>query len=266
MIHSIITLFRPRLSLLNGISALSGYFLLPGSKDPFLGLIIFFGVSLLAAGGSVLNQVMERDRDALMTRTRLRPLPTGQVTPTAAICMGTGTALAALVMLGATGGTVPALCGAAALIWYLGVYTPLKSRTPFALPLGALSGAFPPLIGWCLAGGFPHDYRIIILSGLFFLWQIPHFWLLQDRNRADYLLAGIPLVDTGHGLLMLWIIALTVSALMLPLFGLIPPPTAIWFVAFLVLLLALSLTHTRELLRACLTMFPLILTCSLYRS
>ncbi len=260
MIRAIATVFRLKLSVLNGISALAGYALFPHSVSVLSAGVVCGGVTLLAAGGSALNQVLERDIDALMTRTRQRPLPDGRLTALAASCAGAGAVLAGLVLLGASGSVAAPLSGAAALAGYLLVYTPLKRRTALALPLGAICGATPPLIGWCLAGGVPSDYRIIILCGLFFLWQMPHFWLLQERHAADYRRIGIPLADISRGLLILWVVALSVATLLLPLFGLIVPSAALWFFPFPLLLVWLALTHAGRPLFTCLNLFPLLLT------
>jgi protoheme IX farnesyltransferase len=149
-------------------------------------------------------------------------------------------------------------------LWYLAVYTPLKRKTALALPLGALCGAIPPLIGWCMAGGVPTDYRIIILAGVLFLWQMPHFWLLQERHESDYLRAGVPLVAIRKGLFGLWIVALAAAALMLPALGLIGRPTPLWYAALSTPLLTLTLLRCRKSLFIFLNLFPLLLTMALF--
>ena len=153
MIRRLSRLFRLPLSLMNGIAALGGYCLFPAPRSSAAMMIACSGVTLLAMGGATLNQVLERDIDALMTRTDQRPLPRGEMTPAVATSIGFGVILAGSALLLTADGLLPALLGLAALVWYLAVYTPLKRRTPLALPLGALCGAVPPLIGWCLAGG-----------------------------------------------------------------------------------------------------------------
>lgn len=264
MIRVLSRLFRPRLALLNGVTALGGYCLFPAPIQATTLLAAFSGVTLLAMGGSALNQLLERDIDALMTRTMPRPLPQGRLSTTSVVLAGSCTILAGLVPLAVTGGLLPPLLGVAALVWYLVVYTPLKRKTTLALPLGALCGAFPPLIGWSLAGGVPTDYRIIILAGLLFIWQIPHFWLLQERHEADYRRAGIPLIVARQGLFWLWIVALTTAALMLPAFGLIDRPAALWYAAFPVPLALLALMRSRRFLFAYLNLFPVLVTLVLF--
>jgi protoheme IX farnesyltransferase len=188
----------------------------------------------------------------------------GYLSTTAVATAGACAILAGLALLAATGGLLPTLLGLAASAWYLAVYTPLKRKTTLALPIGALCGAFPPLIGWCLAGGVPNDYRIITLAGVLFLWQIPHFWLLQERHRADYRQAGVPLVAVGECLFGLWIVALTTATLMLPAFGAIGRPASLWYAAFPVPLLLLALMRSRKSLFICLNLFPLQLTLVLF--
>lgn len=266
MICSLARLFRLRLATLNGVAALGGCFLFPGPLRPVQMLAAFFGVTLLAMGGSALNQVLEKDVDALMERTRFRPLPQGEMTRFSAVLAGASTVLAGCALLASAAGLIPALLGALALAWYLSVYTPLKRRSSTALLLGALCGSVPPLIGWCLAGGTPSDYRIIILSGLFFIWQIPHFWLLQQRHRDDYRRAGISLFPEHAGkffvstLMFIWLLALLSVSLMLLVLNMIDHRCALWF-AMLALLLTLTVLFrgTRQW-HVCYHAVPLMLT------
>lgn len=263
MIHKLYRLFRMPLSLMNGVAALAGYCLFPGARNISVMLIACGAVTLLAMGAAALNQVLDRDIDSLMTRTRLRPLPRGEMKPAAAMFIGCGTVLAGGSMLFSTGDPMPVLLGLAALAWYLAVYTPLKRRTPLALPLGALCGAAPPLIGWCLAGGVPTDFRIITLAGMFFIWQIPHFWLLQVRHADDYRRAGIPLFAIRPGHFGLWFVALTATALMLPAFGIIGKPAACWYGVFLSVLPVMVLYRRDRSLFSYLNLFPLLVTLTL---
>lgn len=247
MIRGGFRLLRPRLAALNGIAAAGGCLLAPAGADIHLLGAAVGGVALLAAGGSALNQVLERDLDGLMERTRHRPIPSGKLTPTAAAAIGGICIAAGLLLLGRAGGLLPPILGAAALAWYLGVYTPLKRRTSLALLAGAVSGAVPPVIGWTLTGGSAADYRAVLLAGLLYLWQIPHFWLLQRRYGEDYRRAGIPLFVPGaaagpHSLLFgIWLGALAMGALLLSAFGMAGsgiPPLILAFPAILVILAA----------------------------
>ena len=256
-------LFRLPLALMNGIAALGGYCLFPAPRSVVSMLAAWVGVTLLAMGGAALNQVLERDIDALMVRTRLRPLPRGEMTPAAAASIGCGAIMAGAATLIKAGGLLPVLLGLAALVWYLSVYTPLKRCTPLALPLGALCGAVPPLIGWCLAGGEPTDFRIVTLAGLFFIWQIPHFWLLQERHAADYRRAGIPLFAIRPGLFSLWLVALTATALLLPAFGIVGHHAAYWYGLFPFILFIMALCRCEWSLFSYLNVFPVLVTLTL---
>ena len=262
-------LFRLRLVLMNGIAALGGYLLFPAVPEASRLLALFAGVSLLAAAGSALNQVLERDLDLLMVRTRNRPLPKGDLSPAVATLIGVGCMAAGVFLLLSLGDTTPALLGVVALFWYLAVYTPLKRRTPFALALGGLCGAAPPIIGWCVAGGSPVDFRVVLLAGIFYLWQIPHFWLLQRRHAEDYRRAGFALffpTQTGSGpapLCRLWIVAMVAGAMMLPAFGLIGRSAAACSACLCAPLLITACKRCEPALFACLNLFPILVTLSL---
>jgi heme o synthase len=242
-----------------------GYALFPAPQEIATLWGVLAGVTLLAGGGSALNQVMERDIDALMTRTKLRPLPTGELVSATAAALGTGAVLAGLAILAAAGGLLPALFGALSIAIYLGLYTPLKRRTPLALLAGAFCGALTPVIGWCAAGGNPADFRIALPAGLLYLWQIPHFWLFQKRHTYDYRRAGIPVLASAFegrspaALCRLWLAALIAGSMLLPAFGMIGRGAALCAAAFpLVLLFRRFRSETA--LFSCLNLFPLLLT------
>ena len=224
------------------------------------------GVTLLAAAGSAFNQLQERDLDLLMARTRHRPLPNGDLTPYAAAMVGALCLLSGLLMIYASGGLLPGLLALMALVWYLGLYTPLKRRTSFALAAGGVCGAIPPVIGWCSAGGTPTDFRIMMLAGLLYLWQIPHFWLFQRRHATDYRRAGIPLFESWPGvagpgaLCRLWMAALGIGSLLLPAFGVVAQPVAPWCAVIPLGLGILSLSRSESTLFNGINLFPLLVT------
>ena len=270
MIKSLCRLLRWRLSLLNGIVALGGFFLFPAGVAMLQAAAVLLGVTLLAAAGSAFNQVQEREIDRLMERTRDRPIPCGNLTPVTASAIGGVCLLSGLFALGLGGGLLPMLVGIVALAWYLWVYTPLKRRTPFALAVGGFCGALSPVIGWVSAGGEPTDYRVMLLSGLLYLWQVPHFWLLQHRHAEDYRRAGLPLFNpclngvSTFGLWQIWIIALVASALLLPAFAIINAPVAPWYIAAVLLFGLLVLSRRETLLSVGLYCFPLLVTAALF--
>ncbi len=228
----ILQLTRPRLSALVAASALAGA--LAGPHPPGWGALaaLTLGVLLLAAGCTALNQYQERASDARMRRTRNRPLPSGRLSPRAGLS-------AALLMLAAGMGTLAAaldplvaLLGLFAAGWYNGIYTNLKKHSRFAVLPGALCGAIPPLMGWVAAGGDPTDHRIVVFSGLLFLWQIPHFWLFTLKHREDFRRAGLPTIfDAFSGgqvlrIALAWSLALATGGWLLLSLGILNSPAA----------------------------------------
>lgn len=263
-------LFRVRLVLVNCISGVGGYFLFPDRPDPLSVAPLFGGLFLLVSAASTFNQVMERDLDRLMERTASRPLPRGEITPAAASAVGVLCTLCGTLLLLVAGGAAPALLGVAALLWYLLLYTPLKRRTSLALPVGALCGALPPVIGWCSAGGSGGDFRILLVAALWYLWQVPHFWLLQTRHGAEYRNAAFPLFDTAAGgahsaICAIWVLALIALILLFPAFGLISAGAALCCVALCCASLASFLFGSRHpLMIPSFNLLPLLFTAALY--
>ncbi len=224
------SLVRLRLSTMVSGSAMVGFLVYPGPSLPERGVLLALGIFLLAAGGSVLNQVQERDLDALMARTCLRPLACGTLPPQQGLLLALGLLFPALALLSIVD-PGSGLLGLCALACYNGLYTGLKRRTSFALLPGALCGAMPPLIGWTAAGGELTDYRIVLLGGVFFLWQMPHFWLLSWKHRDDYRRAGLPLLHDAlperavFRITLFWLSALTAATALLLNLGLLQTPT-----------------------------------------
>ena len=187
-------LTKPRITTMVVLTALVGF--VTASPGPAWGLLMgaaLAGTGLVAAGASVLNQVMERDTDALMLRTRARPLAAGR--------LGVGEARAFGALLTASGlaclfwlcGTLPAAVAFATWASYLFAYTPLKRRTPLATLVGAVPGALPPVIGWAAARG-RLEPGAFILFAILFLWQVPHFLAIAWLYRDDYARAGFPML------------------------------------------------------------------------
>jgi len=237
-------LCRLPLSFFAACSALTGYFLAP-AHDPVRVAFLGPGVFLLAAGASALNQAQERDIDARMERTRLRPLPAGTMTPRTALTVTFFLLASGLLLLTKISFVVAAL-GAFAVLWYNGVYTPLKRMTAFAAVPGALVGAVPPAMGWIAGDGGTADTKLFALSMIFFLWQIPHFWLLLLRERGAYEQAGLPSLThhlTQNGLarvIFLWTSCVFVACLALPLYGL--ATSTVVYASLLVLTLWMTVT------------------------
>lgn len=155
------------------------------------------GTALLAGGAAALNQVLERNRDALMIRTRNRPIPAGRISPKTAALGGALAGVAGIVLLAVAVNPLAAAVGATTLLSYLFIYTPLKSRAPVNTLVGAVPGALPPVIGWAAARG-ELGLAAWSLFLLQFFWQIPHFLAIAWLYRQDYARAGLrmlPVVD-----------------------------------------------------------------------
>lgn len=263
-------LFRWRLSLMNGAAAVAGLLLFPRVPTPAKLSLLFLGASLMAAGGSALNQYLERDLDRLMRRTENRPLPKGELRPVTVAAAGCVLALSGSLLLWRVFGPFPAFLGGATLFWYLGVYTPLKRRVPVALLLGAVCGGIPPLMGWSAAGGGLAALPPLYLALLMYLWQVPHFWLLQHRHADDYRRAGIPLFDpAARGMnpapfFLLWTLALVSAALMLPAFGLLGSASAVCLPVLCGPLIFALRRRFEPAFFAYLNVFPLLIAAALW--
>jgi protoheme IX farnesyltransferase len=191
-------LFKMRLTILVLLTAFVGFDAgWRGAMAWGLMLHTVLGTALLAAGASALNQLMERDEDAKMRRTADRPLPSGRLTPEAALIIGTVCAGAGLADLALAVNGLTALLGALTLASYLFVYTPLKRVTAWNTAIGAIPGALPPLMGWTAARGELTGGGWTLFAVLFF-WQLPHFLAIAWIYRDDYARAGfvmLPALD-----------------------------------------------------------------------
>lgn len=184
-----------RIALTTTFSAAAGY-LLASSRLDHRAVVTIAGLFLLACGAAALNQYQERSLDAAMERTRKRPLPSGKVRPAEALLFSLTLLLGGAFLLGRTSLSVFSM-GWCAVFWYNGVYTFLKRRTAFAAIPGAVVGALPVAIGWVSGGGNIGEPKIAFLCFFFFMWQLPHFWLLMQKYGDDYGKAGLPSL-TSH--------------------------------------------------------------------
>jgi protoheme IX farnesyltransferase len=181
----------------------------------------------LACGSSAINHYQERDRDAKMERTKDRPIPSGRISPTGALIFALILTIAGSAVLYYGSGILAMQLGLLALLWYNAIYTPLKKRTAFAVVPGAVIGAIPPLVGWVAAGALLLDPRGVIMAFFFFIWQVPHFWLLMLKYGDEYSKAGYPSLTQVYStaqirnITFIWIVATAVSALMLPVFNVV---------------------------------------------
>jgi protoheme IX farnesyltransferase len=186
---SMVRLGKPRITGMVVITFLGGLWLAPGEIAHWRTIMTLIGTAFLVAASNTLNMYLERDADALMERTRDRPLPRAIVSPEAALAFGTGLACAgvALVFLGSN--LLTGLLGLLAIAGYVAVYTPLKRTSGAALFVGAVPGALPPLMGWTAVTGHL-DAPGLALFAVLFLWQIPHFLAIATYRGADYARAG----------------------------------------------------------------------------
>lgn len=198
-----------------------GYFLFRPMLDQDA-LLTVSGIFFLSMGSGAINQIQERRTDALMKRTRMRPIPAGVIKLPHAILIATLFATIGTLLLLLTGAPGAAAIGVFTLLWYNLVYTPLKKVTAFAVFPGAIIGALPPLIGWTAAGGIPWDMEILTVAFLLFVGQMPHYWLLLLKIGSEFRDAGMPVITSLleprqiRNLSFIWIAATGAIVLMLP--------------------------------------------------
>jgi protoheme IX farnesyltransferase len=187
-----VALTKPRLNVLVVATSAAGFYLGANAPvDPLTFMATVIGTTLVAGGAAALNQLYERDTDAKMRRTRMRPLPDGRISPSEALVFGLLLSAAGLVLLLAYSTWLASLLALATLAIYLGIYTPLKRRSPLATIVGAVPGALPALIGWTAARGITLGGLSLFL--IVFVWQMPHFMAISWLYRDDYAAAGFPM-------------------------------------------------------------------------
>ncbi len=187
-------LTKPRLTLLVLVTTAAGaYMASSGAVDPWLVARTLLGTWLVAAGASALNQVMERDADALMRRTQSRPIPSGRMELLEALRFGIALSVAGLVALALGVNLLTSVLAAVTLASYLFLYTPMKRRTALCTLVGAVPGAIPPMIGWAAVRG-TLTVEAWVLFAVLFLWQLPHFLAIAWLYREDYERAGFPML------------------------------------------------------------------------
>jgi heme o synthase len=248
-----VTLTKPRLNFLVLITTLGGMYI--AAPDGVALPVLFHalvGTALVAGGASALNQVWERDTDGLMRRTRRRPIPGGRLRAADGAWFGTLLSAAGLIELTWKVNPLASAVAAATLVSYVFVYTPLKTRTSLSTLIGAVPGALPPVIGWAAATG-TISIGAIVLFGIVFLWQMPHFLAIAWLYRDDYRQARIPLLPvlepdgrrTGQQALLyaaaLWPVSLLPAAI-----GLADVPYSLLATLLGAGLIALSAMFARE--------------------
>lgn len=215
-----VELTKPRITVLVTLTALVGYAMgVQGAFSLLAAVPCLLGTALVAAGASTLNMLMERRTDALMHRTRQRPLPAGRLRAVEALGWGAGLTVLGLAVLLWTASPLAAAVAFTTWATYLFFYTPLKTRTSLSTIVGAFPGALPPVIGWTAARG-TLDSGAFLLFAILFLWQIPHFLAIAWLYREDYARGGLPMlpvVDPEGRLTGRQVVANSVALLMVSL-------------------------------------------------
>jgi protoheme IX farnesyltransferase len=192
-------LLKPRVMSLVVFTALVGLVAAPVDVHPFIGFVSVLCIAVGAGAAGALNMWWDADIDAVMRRTRARPIPAGRVAPQEALSLGVALAGFAVMLLGLAAGWLAAGLLLFTIGFYAVVYTMwLKRRTPQNIVIGGLAGALPPLVGWAAAtGGVAWPPVLMVL--LIFLWTPPHFWALALFVRGDYGRARVPMLTETHG-------------------------------------------------------------------
>ena len=194
LVRDYLELSKSRIVLMVLITTAAGFLFASATVNPLLMMHALVGTALVAAGTNALNQYVERDLDAKMHRTRMRPLPAGRITPRAALVFSSAIAILGTIYLGIAVNWLTAALGAFTLTSYIFVYTPLKRVSTICTLIGAIPGAIPPLMGWTAAtnelglGGW-------IAFGILFLWQLPHFMAISWMYREDYARGGFAMLS-----------------------------------------------------------------------
>ncbi len=247
---ALLRLTKPIITLSVGFSALTAYILHEGSMSRGW-FLLYLGVLLTAAGSSAINQIQEAKQDKMMARTQNRPIPSGQITSLQASVWAFLLVSTGALILWRYSNPMASGLSLTTVLWYNGVYTPLKKITPWAILPGAVVGAIPPAIGWVAAGGALLHPHIVFLCFFFFIGQIPHFWLILLRHSHDYEKGGFPSISTTFTSLQIrrltfsWTLSTAMAAVCLTLFGIIS--STFLAIATVILSIALVISFGRLL-------------------
>ena len=196
----LVTLTKPRIISLLLVTTVAPMFITPaGLPSPMLVLWVVIGGYLMAGGANTINMWFDRDIDTRMTRTRLRPIPSGRISPAGGLAFGLGLAVLAFAVFWYQVNPLSAWLALGGLLFYVFIYTMwLKRSSPQNIVIGGAAGAFPPLVGWAaVTGGL--DLAAGYLFAIVFYWTPPHFWALALIKQADYARAGVPMMPVAHG-------------------------------------------------------------------
>lgn len=197
-VRDFVALAKPRITAMVLVTTAGGLWLAPARVSGLTIALALVGVALIVSGANALNMYIERDLDGLMKRTKNRPLPTGRLAPRPALVFGVVCSVIAVPILGFGVNATTALLALLANLLYVLAYTPLKQRSHFALQVGAVPGAIPPLLGWTAATGRV-DAGGLVLFAILFLWQIPHFHAIALFRKLEYGRAGMVVLPNAAG-------------------------------------------------------------------
>ena len=192
-------LLKPRVMTLVVFTGFAGLAIAPGQIHPLLAAVGIFCIALASGAAGAINMWYDRDIDAVMERTRDRPIPSGRVEPAEALAFGVILSVFSVMMMFFATNAVAAALLATAVLFYVFVYTVwLKRRTSQNIVIGGAAGAFPPTIGWAAVTG-DVGVEAVILFALIFFWTPPHFWALALYRSQDYAAAGVPMLPVVRG-------------------------------------------------------------------
>lgn len=198
-VSDFIELLKPRVMSLVVFSGAVGLAVAPGHIHPLLGFVTLLCIAVSAGGSAAVNMWFDRDIDAVMSRTRKRPLPQGRIDAQTALEFGGTLIVGAVALMALAVGWLAAGLLAMAAAFYIFVYTMwLKRRTPMNIVIGGAAGAFPPMIGWVAVTGHV-ALPAVILFAIIFFWTPPHFWALALYRNDDYRQAGVPMLPVMAG-------------------------------------------------------------------
>jgi protoheme IX farnesyltransferase len=199
-------------------------YILSANEIGFTLFYVIAGIFLLACASSALNHWQESETDALMERTKFRPIPSGRIERNTALIAAVSLLITGSAVLLLTTNFTAFAVGIFTFVWYNGVYTPLKRRSALAIIPGALVGALPPVAGWAAGGGNLLNPGILVIAAYFFIWQIPHFWLLLMLYGSDYEKGGFPTLNKIFSreqlkrITFIWLIGNIMTAMMIPFY------------------------------------------------
>lgn len=225
-IKAFLELVKIRITFAVMFTTIAGYVLFYKGFSWHMSLSVI-GILILACASAALNHIQEVRFDALMERTRNRPIPSGRITLLQAWIIVIVFTILGLYLIYLGSNITGVLLGLSAMFWYNIIYTYLKRQTAYAVIPGSVIGSIPPLVGWVAAGGTLQSSYAVLIAIFFFIWQVPHFWLLLMKYGPQYEVAGFPVLTKVYtrrhiyAFTFLWVLATAIIAFMLPYFGIL---------------------------------------------